>query len=60
MKIKLESWVLLHESDMQNCAFYGQEDGNIIEGKFTAEPGKYYLYIYKFDNEDGTYTVKVQ
>ncbi|MBK3496545.1 collagenase ColA [Viridibacillus sp. YIM B01967] len=54
------TWVLYHESDMQNYASYGQEDGNIIKGKYKAEPGKYYLYIYKFDNENGTYTVKVQ
>lgn len=39
------TWVLLHESDMQNYASYGQEDGNVIKGKFTAKPGKYYLYI---------------
>ncbi|GAB0169943.1 collagenase [Lysinibacillus sp. CTST325] len=54
------TWVLYHESDMQNYASYGQEDGNVIKGKFTAERGKYYLYIYKFDNENGTYTVNVQ
>ncbi|PJO45474.1 PPC domain-containing protein, partial [Lysinibacillus xylanilyticus] len=54
------TWVLYHESDMQNYVSYGEEDGNSIKGKLTAEPGKYYLYIYKFDNENGTYTVNVQ
>ncbi|MFF2179503.1 collagenase [Lysinibacillus sp. NPDC058147] len=54
------TWVLCHESDMRNYVAYGQEDGNSIKGKFNAEPGKYYLYVYKFDNKNGTYTVKVQ
>ncbi|WP_342503686.1 collagenase [Lysinibacillus sp. FSL L8-0126] len=54
------TWVLYHESDMQNYTSYGQEDGNIIKGKLNAKPGKYYLYIYKFDNENGTYTVNVR
>ncbi|MET4558956.1 microbial collagenase [Lysinibacillus parviboronicapiens] len=54
------TWVLYHESDMQNYASYGQEDGNIIKANYKAEPGKYYLYIYKFDHENGTYTVNVQ
>lgn len=54
------TWVLYHESDMQNYVAYGQEDGDTIKGKFNAEPGKYYLYVYKFDNKNGTYTVQVQ
>ncbi|UPW83507.1 collagenase [Lysinibacillus sp. Ag94] len=54
------TWVLCHESDMRNYVAYGQEDGNTIKGKYDAKPGKYYLYIYKFDNENGAYTVNVQ
>ncbi|MFJ3390472.1 collagenase [Lysinibacillus sp. NPDC086135] len=54
------TWVLCHESDMRNYVAYGQEDGNSIKGKYNAKPGKYYLYIYKFDNENGAYTVNVQ
>ncbi len=54
------TWVLHHESDMQNFASFGQEDGNNIKGKFNAVPGKYYLYIYKYNNENGTYSVHIQ
>ncbi len=54
------TWVLYHESDSQNYASFGQEEGNMINGKLHAEPGKYYLYVYKFENENGTYTVQVQ
>ncbi|HAU35850.1 MAG TPA: collagenase, partial [Lysinibacillus sp.] len=54
------TWVLYHESDSQNYASFGQEDGNMINGKLNAKPGKYYLYVYKFENENGTYTVHVQ
>lgn len=54
------TWVLHHESDMQNFASFGQEDENNIKGKFNAVTGKYYLYIYKYNNENGTYTVHIQ
>ncbi|MGE7879613.1 collagenase ColA [Peribacillus muralis] len=54
------TWVLCHESDIQTYVSYGQVDGNIIKGKYNAKPGKHYLYIYKFDNGNGTYTVKVK
>jgi microbial collagenase len=54
------TWVLHHESDMSNFAAYGQADGNVIKGKHTAKPGKYYLYVYKYDNGNGTYAVNVK
>ncbi|MGG4267471.1 collagenase ColA [Peribacillus simplex] len=54
------TWVLYHEPDIQTYVSYGQVDGNIIKAKYNAKPGKYYLYIYKFDNGNGTYAVKVK
>ncbi|GGE83607.1 collagenase ColA [Priestia taiwanensis] len=54
------TWVLHHESDTHNYVAYGTEDGNIIKGKYAAKPGKYYLSVYKFDNQNGNYSVKVQ
>ena len=32
------TWVLHHESDMQNYAAYGQANGNHIEANFNAKP----------------------
>ncbi|MDM5187005.1 hypothetical protein QUF99_06515 [Bacillus sp. DX4.1] len=49
-----------HESDMQNYVAYGQTDGNMIKGKYIVKPGKYYLYVYKFDNGNGAYSIKVK
>jgi microbial collagenase len=54
------TWILHHESDMRNFAAYGAADGNVIKGKHTAKPGRYYLYVYKFDNGNGTYAVNVK
>jgi microbial collagenase len=54
------TWVLHHESDMQNYAAYGQANGNHIEAKFNAKPGKYYLYVYKYDHGDGAYALSVK
>ncbi|WP_459502664.1 collagenase ColA [Bacillus sp. C1] len=54
------TWVLHHESDKQNYVSYGQDDGNVVKGKYKAKPGKYYLYVYKFDNENGDYVLSVK
>ncbi|MDM5436629.1 hypothetical protein QUG28_28795 [Bacillus hominis] len=57
-------WVLFHESDMKKCVAAerpdGNPDGNILKGKFTAKPGKYYLYVYTPGEGNGTYSVKVK
>ncbi|WP_313897299.1 PKD domain-containing protein [Bacillus cereus group sp. BfR-BA-01380] len=54
------AWVLFHESDMKKYVAGGQSNENILKGKFTAKPGKYYLYVYTTNAENGTYAVKVK
>ncbi|HEK9101025.1 collagenase ColA [Bacillus pfraonensis] len=54
------TWVLHHEEDMQNYVAYGQADGNVIKEQYQARPGKYYLYVYKFDNKNGAYSLLVK
>ncbi|GMR68196.1 hypothetical protein BAC7755_48650 [Bacillus sp. MN7755] len=54
------TWVLYHESDMQNYVACGEDEGNTIKGKFEAKPGKYYLNVYKFDDKNGEYSLLVK
>ncbi|MRR95059.1 PKD domain-containing protein, partial [Bacillus anthracis] len=54
------TWVLYHESDMQNYVACGEDEGNVIKGKFEAKPGKYYLNVYKFDDKNGEYSLLVK
>ncbi|PGN34248.1 collagenase, partial [Bacillus cereus] len=54
------TWVLYHESDMQNYVACGEDEGNTIKGKFVAKPGKYYLNVYKFDDKNGEYSLLVK
>ncbi|MFY0144240.1 S8 family peptidase [Bacillus cytotoxicus] len=54
------TWVLYHESDLQNYVAYGQNDGNVIKGTYRAKPGKYYLYVYKYENRNGAYTLHLK
>ncbi|PEG01016.1 collagenase [Bacillus cereus] len=54
------TWVLYHESDMQNYVACGEDEGNAIKGKFVAKPGKYYLNVYKFDDNNGEYSLIVK
>ncbi|HFU7069764.1 collagenase ColA [Bacillus bombysepticus] len=54
------TWVLYHESDMQNYVACGEDEGNAIKGKFVAKPGKYYLNVYKFDDNTGEYSLLIK
>ncbi|MCW9134664.1 collagenase ColA [Bacillus paramycoides] len=54
------TWVLYHESDMQNYVACGEDEGNAIKGKYAAKPGKYYLNVYKFDDKNGEYSLLVK
>ncbi|GGE61577.1 S8 family peptidase [Priestia taiwanensis] len=53
------TWVLHHESNLQDYVAYGQNNGNVIKGTYEAKPGKYYLYVYKYDNKNGSYSLSV-
>ena len=54
------TWTLYHESDLQNFVAYGQNESNIIKGKYNAKPGKYYLYVYKYENNNGSYVLNLK
>ncbi|MGG0762939.1 collagenase ColA [Bacillus paramycoides] len=54
------TWVLYHESDMQNYVACGEDEGNAIKGKYAVKPGKYYLNVYKFDDKNGEYSLLVK
>jgi microbial collagenase len=54
------AWVLHHESNLQQYVAYGKEQGDsIIERSYQAKPGIYYLYVYKYTNQNGTYQLAV-
>ena len=54
------TWVLQHESDLNNYVAYGENDGNVVKGTYNAKPGKYYLYVYKYENKDGSYVLNIK
>ena len=54
------TWVLHHESDLNNYVAYGENEGNVVKGTYHAKPGKYYLYVYKYENKDGSYVLNIK
>ncbi|KFN03276.1 collagenase [Bacillus clarus] len=55
------NWVLYHESDLNNYATYAtKRDGNKLLGNYYAQPGKYYLSVYKYSGGTGNYTIEVK
>ncbi|MEH7460061.1 collagenase ColA [Bacillus sp. JJ1127] len=55
------NWVLYSESDLNNYAAYTtKRDGNKLLGNYYANPGKYYLSVYKYGGGTGSYTIEVK
>lgn len=54
------SWVLHHETDLDNYLTYGQQDGDKLIGNYYAYPGKYYLVVYKHSGTTGGYTIEIE
>ena len=55
------AWTLYKEGDLDNYVLYATEnDGSILKGEKTLEPGRYYLSVYTYDNQEGNYTVNIK
>lgn len=53
-KIKMY-WILYRENDLENPVSYARFQGQQLIGSYTAQPGKYYLYVYNSDKQLGGY-----
>ncbi|AOR23362.1 collagenase [Clostridium taeniosporum] len=67
LNIKLKSlnklgvaWQLFSEKDLNNYIAYGSKSDDSIVGTATVEPGKYYLLIYKYTQDNGAYTFTIK
>ncbi|ANS51755.1 collagenase [Bacillus thuringiensis] len=49
------NWILYHEKDLENPVAYAAVQGRQLTGTYTAQPGKYYLYVYSYDKRSGGY-----
>ncbi|MED2997340.1 pre-peptidase C-terminal domain-containing protein, partial [Bacillus tropicus] len=49
------NWILYHEKDLKNPVTYATVQGKQLIGTYTAQPGKYYLYVYSYDKRSGGY-----
>lgn len=49
------NWILYHEKDLENPVTYATVQGQRLIGTYTAQPGKYYLYVYSYDKRPGGY-----
>ncbi|MBG9579159.1 hypothetical protein ABE42_07975, partial [Bacillus thuringiensis] len=49
------NWVLYHEKNLKNPVAYAKFQGQQLFETYTAQPGKYYLYVYSYDNRPGRY-----
>ncbi|HDR8449197.1 TPA: collagenase [Bacillus cereus] len=49
------NWVLYYEKNLKNPVAYAKFQGQRLFETYTAQPGKYYLYVYSYDNRPGGY-----
>lgn len=53
-------WVFYYELDLNNYVVYGENEGNVVKGIYNVKLGKYYLYVYKYENIDGLYVLNIK
>ncbi|MGR6001726.1 hypothetical protein ACT7C7_29600 [Bacillus cereus] len=49
------NWVLYHEKNLKNPVAYAKFQGQRLFEMYAVQPGKYYLYVYSYDNQSGGY-----
>ncbi|MBW6409647.1 collagenase [Clostridium weizhouense] len=54
------AWQLFSEKDLNNYISYGSKSGNSVIGNVNVTPGKYYLLVYKYSSDDGTYKLTIK
>jgi microbial collagenase len=48
------NWILYYEKKkLKNPVAYAKFQGQRLFETYTAQPGKYYLYVYSYDNQSG-------
>lgn len=58
---KNATWMLFHEGNLDQPVAYPQVlEANLQSGDYDVKPGRYYLYVYKYENGDFTYTVETR
>ncbi|WP_125154254.1 collagenase [Clostridium rectalis] len=53
------NWMLYREDDLDNYICYANRDNNRLYNNINLKSGKYYLYVYRYSNEDGNYFVEI-
>lgn len=54
------NWKVYPVSNLDNCIAYSETSGDVLQGTFQAETGKYVLVVYTLSGTSNSYTVKVE
>ncbi|HCL4445534.1 TPA: hypothetical protein N2E01_000283 [Clostridium botulinum] len=54
------AWNLYKKSDLNNYIAYESVLSNTMIGKCKVDPGKYYLYAYKYSGNSGNYSLIIK
>lgn len=54
------NWKVYKESNLNNCSAYALTSGEFLSGSFNAQPGRYYLVVYRYSGDTiGCYGLKI-
>ncbi|KEH99327.1 collagenase [Clostridium botulinum C/D str. BKT12695] len=54
------NWLVFSDKDLTNYKAYALRNGNNMSNKFIAEPGKYYINVYKISENGGKYSLNIK
>lgn len=54
------NWVVYNADNLKEYVSYAKDYEDTMINKFTAKPGKYYLYVYRVDENGGKYKISIR
>nr|WP_270474943.1 collagenase [Clostridium cochlearium] len=54
------NWIVYNEDNLKQYIAYAKEHKDTMSNKFIAKPGKYYLYVYRINENGGKYKVSIK
>lgn len=54
------NWIVYSEDNLKQYIAYAKEYKDTMSNKFIAKPGKYYLYVYRINENGGKYKVSIK
>lgn len=54
------NWKLYKDDDLNHYVTYARRKGDLLENKYKAKAGRYYLLVYNYDGSNASYNIQIK